>query len=442
MQAKIGKRVVDAAKPGARDSFIWDNEVKGFGLKITPAGKRIYVLQVRLGGRLRRHTIGIHGSPWTPDGARDEAIRLRGLVASGIDPAADKERAKGDLSITQLCDLYCREGCGTKKAATIAVEGGLIERHIKPLLGRRRLGELSRTDVERFLADVAAGKTAKDERTKKRGRAIVRGGKGTANRTLDLLASMLAFAERRSLRPDNPARGVKKFRSQPRERFLSVAEIAKLGEVLAAAEAEHRAAMERRAQGLPVKSGRKGEGDLEDGENPYAVAAIRLLMLTGCRKSEILSLRWDWVDFERAMLRLPDSKTGAKTVPLAAPALELLERLPRVEGNPHVFPSGTGDGHYVGLQKVWARLRARAGLDGVRIHDLRHSFASVGVSAGDSLYVVGKLLGHTQARTTQRYAHLSDDPLRSAVDRIAARISCAMNGGEAGEVVPLKRGAG
>jgi integrase len=189
--------------------------------------------------------------------------------------------------------------------------------------------------------------------------------------------------------------------------------------------------------GEPTKSGRKGESSPPAGENPYATAAIRLLTLTGCRKSEILSLRWDWVDFERGVLRLPDSKTGAKVVPLGAPALEVLQSIARVEDNPHVIAGLKGTGHFVGLQKVWKRIRTAAKLPDVRLHDLRHSFASVGVAGGDSLYVVGKVLGHTQSRTTQRYAHLADDPVKTAADRIAKRIAAAMEGRTAAKVIEL-----
>jgi integrase len=333
--------------------------------------------------------------------------------------------------------VYLAEGCATKKASTLAVDRGRIRRHIVPLLGGKQIRALARADVERFMLDVAAGKTACDEKTGFRGRAIVKGGEGTASKTTVLLGAILQFAVNRGLRPDNPARGVKKYRSQHRERFLSIKEIAKLGEVLSQAEADFRTAEERAGPGQPRKSGRKGESDPPSGENPFAVAAIRLLMLTGCRKSEILSLCWDWIDFERAALRLPDSKTGAKVVALGAPALELLNGLPRIEENPYVFPSAVGNGHFVGLQKVWARVRERAGLSDVRLHDLRHSFASVGAAIGDSLYIIGKLLGHKQSVTTQRYAHLADDPLRAAADRIAGQIAAAMGGDASAEVVEL-----
>ena len=411
MKAKITKRIVDAAQPGSRDTFIWDVDVRGFGLKVTPVGSRVYVLQRRVGGRMRRFTIGRHGSPWTPDMARDEAVRLLGQIAEGKDPADARAEAKRNISVSQLCDLYLAEGCETKKSSSVARDRSIVSRHIVPLLGRKPIQVLSRADIERFMANVAAGRTARDERTGFRGRAIVRGGKGAANRTVASLSAILSFAVNRGLLRHNPAMGVKRYKNGHKERFLSPAELARLGEALTQAE--------------------------RDGENPYAVAAIRLLMLSGCRRNEVLSLEWDWIDFERAALRLPDSKTGAKVVALGAPALELLQSLPRIDGNPHVIPSAVGNGHFVGLQKVWARIRARAGLSDVRLHDLRHSFASVGAASGDRLYVIGKLLGHKQSVTTQRYAHLADDPLRAAADRIAGQIAAAMRGEPRADVVEL-----
>ena len=407
MNRKITKRLVDAVQPGERDKFVWDRETKGFGLKVTPKGRRVYVLQTSLNGRLRRFTIGRHGSPWTPDGARKEALRRLVMITEGKDPADERLSTFGDMTISHLCDLYLQEGCEKKKSSTVAVETGLIERHIKPCLGKRPVSAVTRADVEKFMSDIAAGKTAADVKTGPRGRAIVTGGKGTANRTTDLLSSIMGFAVRREIRLDNPVRGVKKYAAIPRDRFLSRSEIAKLGEVLTRAEMS---------------------ADPSTSENPYAIAALRLLMLTGCRKTEVLSLRWEWVDFDRALLRLPDSKTGAKVVHLGTPALELLQGLPRVEGNPHVIPSSRSGGHLVGLHRIWDRIRRRAGLEGVRIHDLRHSFASVAVSSGDSLYLVGKVLGHAKSRSTERYAHLADDPVKAVADRTSQEIAAALNG--------------
>lgn len=437
MRAKITKRTVDATKAEQRNIFVWDTETKGFGLKVTLAGRKVYLLQARLNGHLKRWTIGRHGSPWTPDTARTEAVRWLGTIADGIDPAEAKLRAKNDMTLSNLCTLYVEEGCTTKKPSTLKVEKGMIERHIKPLLGKRRLLQIDRAQVERFLRDVADGKTAVDTKTGFRGRAIVRGGRSTANRTIDLLSSILNFAVARGLCSDNPTRGVKKFRQEHRNRFLTGEELARLGEVLTAAETGYALSEDCRAKGEPRKSGRRGVADPDRGENPVALAAIRLLLLTGCRKSEVLSLQWDWVDFDRSVLRLADSKTGAKIVPLGAPALQLLQAQKRVEGSNYVFPSSIGEGHLVGLQKIWGRIRTSAGLADVRLHDLRHSFASVGVAGGDSLYIVGKLLGHTQARTTQRYAHLADDPVRATADKISRHIEAAMAGNSENNVVEL-----
>jgi integrase len=261
------------------------------------------------------------------------------------------------------------------------------------------------------LQDVASGKTAANIKTGS-GQAKVEGGKGTATRTVGLLGGIFTFAVERGVRPDNPARGVKRFRGKKQERFLAPSELAQLGDALTTAQ--------------------------QDGESLYAVAAIRLLVLTGARKSEILTLKWDYVDTERGCLRLPDSKTGAKVIPLGAAALEALVNIPRIEDNPYVFP-GRKCGHFVGLYNNWDRIRKRAGLEDVRLHDLRHSFASVAVAGGSSLYLVGKVLGHEQASTTERYAHLADDPLRAVADKTAGQIAAAMNGGQDAEVVELKR---
>ncbi len=186
MKTKVTKRVVDAVTHCDRDTFIWDTDVKGFGLKVTPAGRKVYVVQTRLNGRLRRYTIGRHGSPWTPDMARIEALRLLADTRQGKDPADEKRARETDLTVSELCDLYLAEGCEGKKASTIEMDRSRIERHVKPLLGKKHVKTLTRADLERFMADIAAGKTAIDERTRKRGRAIVKGGRGAANRTIEM----------------------------------------------------------------------------------------------------------------------------------------------------------------------------------------------------------------------------------------------------------------
>ncbi len=259
--------------------------------------------------------------------------------------------------------------------------------------------------MQRFQRDVTAGKTKADAKgARKRGRVRVRGGSGTAWRATVVLAGMLSWAVGRGMRADNPAKGVRLNKLTRRERFLSGAELAKLGEAMAAFAGQ--------------------------GVNASSLAIVRLLILTGARRTEIASLRWDYVDFERKALRLPDSKTGAKVVPLGAPALDVLAKLPRSDASPWVFPATRGKGFHLGVPAVWRKLVKAAGLEGVRMHDLRHGFASFAVADGDSLYLVGKVLGHTQASTTQRYAHLQLDPVRAVADRTSRRLAGALAGGD------------
>jgi integrase len=271
------------------------------------------------------------------------------------------------------------------------------------LLGKLRADRIGRAEVERMRNAVAAGKTAEKiaSADKRRPGSIATGGKGAAAQCVALVSSIYAFAIGRGLCGDNPARGVKKAPVRKVERFLSEAEIARLADAL--------------------------DAEAQQSGNPYSPAAIKVLLLTGSRKGEIVNLRWDHVDFERECLRLPDSKTGAKVVYLNAPARASLRELPRMADNPRVIPGMRADGAGRAIDKVWSRVRKAAGLADVRLHDLRHSIASVGAAGGLSLPVIGALLGHKHAATTARYAHLSADPLRAANDAVGARIAAAMN---------------
>jgi integrase len=271
---------------------------------------------------------------------------------------------------------------------------------------------MSRGDIERFQRDVAAGRTAADRKTGYRGRSIVTGGPGAARLSMILLSAVFSFAKARGLRDDNPCSGVKRYKPGKSERFLSAAEQVRLGEVLAEAEIA--------------------------GVNPTHIAVIRTLALTGARLGEILRLRWSEIDFERGCLRLPDSKTGYKVVPLGAAALELLAGQER--RSDYVFPSDVKIGNPIAdVSHVWQRVRKTAGLADVRLHDLRHSFASNIVNAGGTLPVIGALLGHRNIATTQRYAHLADDPLRAVADRAAGSIAAALAGKPVAEIMPFVR---
>jgi integrase len=412
---KITKRTVDGLKPGEGDTFAWDDEIKGFGVRCRPSGVKTYVLKARVGGRQRWLTIGRHGSPWTPDEARKEALKLLSEIVAGGDPAAKREKEKKAATIGELADLFLAEGCSTQKPSTVTLHRGHVQNHIKPLLGARRLDQVTRADVERFQAAVRDGKTASDRKgARPRSRVRVRGGIGCARHSMITLAAIFAFGVRRGLMEKNHAVGVKRFAPGKSERFLSAAEMARLGEAIAAAEAAS--------------------------VNPVALGVIRCLALTGARLGEVRKLRWSEVDFERSCLRLPDSKTGFKTIPLGAAALAVIAAQERL--GEHVFPSSVRtSGPVVDIKKAWSTVRTAAGLDGVRLHDLRHSFASGIVNAGGSLSVIGAILGHRSVATTARYAHLSDNPVRDAADRASASIAAALAGQAGAEVFPIDRKA-
>lgn len=409
------------------DEIAWDAKVAGFGVRRQKSVARTYFVKARIKNRQRWFTIGRHGAPWTPETARKEAIKILGGVVDGQDLAAIRDEERAALTVSQLCNLYMADAESgevltklgvPKKKSTIATDRGRIKRHIGPLLGSLQVKDVTAQDVKRFMHSVATGKSAADVKTGPHGRAIVQGGRGTATRTVGLLGGIFSYAEDKGMRPGgtNPVRGVKRFPDKKEERFLTPAEFGKLGDVMA-----------------------EFEGD---GESPFGLAGIRLLMLTGCRKSEILTLEWNFVDFENACLRLPDSKTGEKVVMLGAPALDLLAALPRIEGNLHVLPGKKRGAHIVGLPKVWGRVRASAGLDWATLHILRHSFASYGAGSGLGLPIIGRLLGHKDATTTARYAKVDLDPARTAADRISGGINAALNReAEPGNVVPIGSGA-
>jgi len=394
--ARLSKRSVDAAEAEDVRYIVWDKELKGFGLRVEPSGTKTYICRYRAGGgrrgTLRQFKIGTHGK-LTPDQARDAAAGVLAKAELGQDPQAVKTAYREGLTIAELCDLYLAEGVSSKKESTLKLDRIRIARHIKPRLGTMKVAEVDRGDIERLMQDVGSGKI--------RGEATphTRGGKGAASRTVGLLSGIFTFAVARKLRSDNPAKGIKRFADGRRERFLSPKELAKLGEVLAQAEVR--------------------------GARPGHIAILRLLALTGTRKNEIARLRWAEVDAEGGYLRLDDSKTGRKVVPLGAPALTILAETPRA--GDWVFPDPKHPNEPIrGLDWAWVGIRNEAGMPELRIHDLRHSFASVALAGGSGLHLIGKLLGHADTSSTQRYAHLADDPLKAAADRVAQTISVTM----------------
>ena len=398
MSAKARKhiaiRAVKALKPG---EAVRDNEVRGFGCR-RQRDARVYFLRTRYRGKREYFTIGEHGSPWTPEKARDEAKRILGDIAAGKDSALAREAERTAPDIERLAERFFREHVEAKRKPRTAMEyRALLDRFILPALGRIRVQDVTRADVARLHHSM---------------RATPR----QANHALAVLSKLFNWAEKYGYRPDgsNPCRHVEHYPEGRRERFLSEAELAHLAEALA-------------------------EAERESTESPYVIAAVRLLVFTGARLSEVLNLRWQDVDVERAKLWLPDSKTGRKALYLSAPALQVLADLPRLDGNPHVICGDKPGARLVNIQKPWRRIRARAGLEDVRLHDLRHSFASVAAAGGLSLPMIGKLLGHTQAATTQRYAHLAADPVCAANEAIGQRIAAMMKGGAGSDVVTLPR---
>ena len=430
---RISKRVVDAAKPDAELYRLWDSELKGFGLRISPKGVKTYVVMYRAGGGRRaiqkEYTVGRHG-PLTPEQARGEAQRLLSAVHLGEDPQAARAEARRELTMAELCDLYMEEGVNTKKASTLYDDGLRIRRHIKPMLGKRPVSSITSADVERLMRDIADGKTKIQRRPnaaaykaqvtaakaagqprppkpdlRTRTAPLARGGRGAATRVIGLLGGIFTFAVRRKLIAENPVKGVKRYPDRHCQRFLSSAELARLNTVLL-------------------------EGE-RDGLNCHALHIIRLLVFTGARRSEIEHLRWSEVDLEHGYLRLEDSKTGPRRVPLGVPAQDILAGLARTSRSPFVFASEDPAKPYIGTSTVWKmKIRPKADLDGVRLHDLRHTFASLSVGAGLSLPMTGAMLGHRNVRTTAQYAHLADDPIREAADLTARAAAAAMAGPE------------
>ena len=407
MRGKVTKRSVDTLKltADAAEVTLWDSELKGFGVRLQRGGAKSYVLHYRVGtGRgapLRKLTIGRHGSPWTPETARHEARRQLGRVENGADPVAEKIARKEAPTMAELTKRFLAEHAEAKRKVSTADEyRRLLDKVIVPALGDRKVADVARADITKLHH---ANRAAPYQ----------------ANRLLAILSKMFNLAERWGLRPDgsNPCRHVEKFAERKRERMLSRVELGRLGDALASFNF-----------------------------SPYAAAAVKLLVFTGARLGEVLGLRWDWIDFDRGEARLPDSKTGAKTLHLPPPAIAVLAELPQLDGNPYVIAGQKEGAALVNLEKPWRAIRKAAGLDDVRLHDLRHAFASVAASSGMGLPIIGKMLGHSQPATTARYAHLESDPVKAAAAVVAGRIAAAMAGGssDAGKsgamVLPLRSG--
>ena len=377
---KITKRAVDQLQGDGTETFYWDDDLPGFGVRIRSSGRKYYVAQFRADGRMRRITLGRHGAVST-ETARRRAMAAISEAKGGGDPAAARDARRKAPTMKQLgkrfLEDYVPDHC---KPSTAYEYGRSVKFFIEPRIGKRKVRDIKRSDIAEL-------------------HHALRETPYQANRTLGVLSKMFSLAEMWGMRPDgsNPCLHIKRYKEEKRERFLSAEEFARLGKVL--------------------------DEILRDrSETRSAVVAIRLLMLTGCRLSEIQKLRWEHVDLEAGELRLPDTKTGGRAVPLAPSAVRLLESLPRDEENPWVIAGRKAGSHLTDLQHPWRRIRARAELNDVRIHDLRHSFASRALALGEGLPMIGKLLGHTQVQTTARYAHLARDTVKASAARIGDSI--------------------
>jgi integrase len=383
---KLTKRSVDALASKVKEYGIRDSELKGFGVRIMPSGRKTYQVQYRSAGRTRKIKIGVHGTI-TADEARKEAKRHLSDVAFGGNPSEEKRMFKDAPLVSDVCDRFIEEHVKVHlKPTTQRTYKISVEKEIRPKLGKHKVEALTRADVAKFMHGLRATPIQ-------------------ANRTFAALSKMMNLCEQWGLRPDgsNPCRHVKKYKENKRERYLSSEEMERLGNVLNECE--------------------------QDGiETPYVVTFFKLLILTGARLGEIQTLKWDYV--KEGCFMLPDSKTGAKKVYFGPEVQSLLDALMRVPSNPYVIVGPVTGEHMNDMQKPWRRIRKRAGLEDVRIHDLRHTFASFMVTAGHSLPMIGKLLGHSQPQTTARYAHLADATMHEVANSMSGMIGGVMSRAE------------
>ncbi|WP_018407680.1 tyrosine-type recombinase/integrase [Methylocystis rosea] len=420
---RLTKTVVDALDPAGKNSFVWDSDLSGFGVRLMASGRMTYVVQYRTAaGATRRLTLASVGAI-APDEARKVARLRLADVAHGRDPSEERRAAREasrPMTVAELCEQYlqaARHGHVTtrfgrsKRAATVAIDEGRVSRHIVPLIGKKPAGELTRADIQRMADAIAAGKTATHVRTRARGVARVTGGPGTAARVVELLGGVWTWAEKRGLvSGQNPARGVDKARGEAQERVLSIHELGALGE-----------AMERAREAAPL-----------------AVGALRLIALTGLRRDEACGLRWSEVDFEGSCLRLAQTKTGRSTRAIGKAAIEHLRSLPRLSDE-FVFPSRSGK-TYADLKKQLAAIFDAAKLTDARSQALRRTFATSADEAGYGDATVGELLGHAKRGVTQRsYVRRPDAALVAAATRVAQTIANAIDrtGGKVVALHPL-----
>lgn len=409
---KLTKRTVDAAGVREKDYFIWDDDLPGFGLRVFASGKRSYLVQYRAAGRTRRYTIGLHGV-WTPEMARQEAKVQLGRIAKGDNPAEERQLDHQAITVKELCQLYLKDldaglilgkGGRPKKSTTTITDTGRIKRHIIPLIGARRVKDLVKADINKVLKDIMAGKTRVSVKTKKlRGKAVVRGGAGTATRTVGLLGGILTYAMEAGIITMNPAHGIRKPKDNVRSRRLSEAEYHILGEMLCKAAESEKYAM--------------------------TVDIIRQIALTGCRRSEMIGLMWTEADTGASCLRLADSKEGASIRPIGLPVVEYLEERRKTQTGSYVFPGPRAeDAAFGGFPNHWKQIFKNSPLADVTPHVLRHSFASIANDLGFTEVTIAALVGHAKGSVTSKYIHTLDTALIMAADTISGYIQGLLDG--------------
>lgn len=391
--AKITTRLVEGLKMG---EVVSDTHLPGFCVRCQKQAKTYFVRKYANG---RRHfvSIGEHAvAGLTERKARDKAQEIIISIRQGDNPTAERTRIKNMPTLSEYAEQFFQEHGKKLKPSTLRDYKSIFRTHVSSSkLAKLKLYELKKSDLANL-------------------HTRMHGKKRTANKVLQIISSIYREAEQAGIIEYNfnPTKGIKHYKIEARQRFLSQDELTRIGKALS-------------------------ESENDGSENLYAITAIRLLIYTGARLNEILTLRWDWVDLESGYLHLPDSKTGRKVIHLSPPALDLLSNLPKVKGNPFVIVGDREGTHWVNLRKPWERIKTKASIEAttlpdgsrqhVRLHDLRHNFASLAASGGASLLMIGALLGHRQASTTARYAHLTDDPLKQVNDAAGETVAKALN---------------
>jgi integrase len=400
--AKLTKRSVDALKPATgRHTFVWDDELRGFGVRCLPSGLKVYVLKYRTdGGRQRWLTIGQHGA-LTPEQARIRATQEKAAISRGADPSAERQRKRREDIVAAVADRYVAEHVSShNKPSTAAEVTRIVEKRIKPGLGSIKITELTRADVKHWHQQMSATPYE-------------------ANRALAYLSKMLSLASKEwELRADNPAIGVKRFPERARERFFSDTELTQIGDALAVIERDN-------------------------AELPGFLLLIRLLATTGMRLGEVLALRWAHVDLPGRAIRLPDAKGGARTVHLGAAAVAILDAILESERGGYIVHGIDADSPLSSstAQHAWARLRDRAGVTDGRLHDFRHTSGTFAALAGANAFAVRDLLGHRTLAMTGRYVERAADMVRTTADAVSNRVAAALNAGRSApaEIINLTK---